>query len=350
LVRVRPLAGNLARLMLRSPLPLHVGDRVLLRDPGAARAPRRATAAPPGSTAVHPGSPEPSVSDSAPGARADGALPPQGTAPPGKPAWPTVLGAVVLDVAPPELTRRGAAAAAARELASWPDRPAAADLLRRHGLLRATALLAMGVSEHPTPVTGEWLADPGYLNGLAARLGEAVAGHAERQPLARGLPVEAARAALGLPDRRILEAIVRPPLRFRDGLIQIDLPAGGAVSSGLPGAVQAAVRLLLADLADAPFLAPDAGRLRGLGLDRRAIAAAAHAGLLLRVSEQIVLAPGADASAADVLAALPQPFTAADARQALHTTRRIAIPLLEYLDRAGVTERLPDDRRVLRRQ
>ena len=50
-----------------------------------------------------------------------------------------------------------------------------------------------------------------------------------------------------------------------------------------------------------------------------------------------------------VLAGLPQPFTAADARQALQTTRRVAIPLLEFLDRAGVTERLPDDRRRLLR-
>jgi selenocysteine-specific elongation factor len=48
-----------------------------------------------------------------------------------------------------------------------------------------------------------------------------------------------------------------------------------------------------------------------------------------------------------VLADLPQPFTAAEARQALKTTRRVAIPLLEFLDRAGVTLRLPDDRRRL---
>ena len=29
-------------------------------------------------------------------------------------------------------------------------------------------------------------------------------------------------------------------------------------------------------------------------------------------------------------------------------TRRVAIPLLEYLDRSGITQRLPDDRRRLR--
>jgi selenocysteine-specific elongation factor len=108
------------------------------------------------------------------------------------------------------------------------------------------------------------------------------------------------------------------------------------------------VKAILADLEGAPFLAPDAGRLRELGLDSRAIAAAARAGLLLRVSEQIVLAPDARTQAVRILARLPQPFTTAEARQALGTTRRVAIPLLEYLDRAGVTQRLPDDRRRLR--
>ena len=38
---------------------------------------------------------------------------------------------------------------------------------------------------------------------------------------------------------------------------------------------------------------------------------------------------------------------AAEARQLLHTTRRVAIPLLEYLDRRGLTRRLPDDRRTV---
>jgi selenocysteine-specific elongation factor len=296
--RVRLLGGRIARLALREPLPLHAGDHVLLRDPAAGR--------------------------------------------------PVVHGAVALDVAPPSLSRRGAGASAAAELASWPDRPAAADLLRRHGLLRASALLAMGVSEHPEPVAGEWLADPGHWADLAARLGEAVTAQVGREPLAPGLPLEAARAALGLPDRRLVDALVRPPLRARDGVIHITTAdsVGGAAAQ-LPASVTAAVQVLLADLAAAPFASPDADRLRHLGLDVRSIAAAERAGLLMRVSEQIVLAPGADALAGRVLAGLPQPFTAAEARQALQTTRRVAIPLLEFLDRAGVTLRLPDDRRRL---
>ena len=323
----------IARLTLRDPLPLHVGDRVLLRDPGSAGV--------------------------------------------------TILGATVLDVAPPALARRGAAAAAGRELAAWPELPAAADLLRRHGLLRASALAAMGTADIPPPVAGGWLADPARWSELRRELAEVVAAHARRDPLAIGMPPEAARAALRLPDRALVEALARPPAgsdlasglpagsgaEFRVRLAGGYLVIGGeqtaqpqphdtqpsgeprkapAPQIALPAPVLAGVRAVLADLARAPFLAPEAGRLRELGLDARAIGAAARAGLLLRVSEQIVLAPGAEAEAARALAGLPQPFTTAEARQALGTTRRVAIPLLEYLDRAGITQRLPDDRRRLR--
>jgi len=315
----------IARLTLRDALPLHVGDRVLLRDPGRADA--------------------------------------------------RILGATVLDVAPPSVARRGAAAAAGRQLAVWPDHPSAADLLRRHGLLRAGALAAMGVTGvtgSPDPVTrvsGDWLADPARWAELRRRLAEAVAAHVRSDPLAIGMSLGAARAALGLPDRTLLEALVRPP---RDLPADSDVPAllqltGGYLrlvprespegqqprklaepASSLPPRVVWGIRAVLTDLARAPFMAPEAGRLEDLGLGQRALAAAARAGLLLRVSEQIVLAPGAEAEAARILAGLPQPFTTAEARHALGTTRRVAIPLLEYLDRVRITQRLPDDRRRMR--
>jgi selenocysteine-specific elongation factor len=314
LARLRPLGPGdtrIARLMLRDPLALHVGDRLLLRDPGSAGV--------------------------------------------------TILGATVLDVAPPALGRRGAAAAAGRELAAWPEVPSAADLLRRHGLLRTSAVRAMGVTGSlPPPVTASgWLADPARWADLRRELAGLVAAHARRDPLAIGLPPEAARAALRLPDRALVEALARPHASEDAPRIQLDggylhraqaqdPRQTGDVRPALPPDVAAGVRAVLADLADAPFMAPEASRLRELRLDGRAIGAAARAGLLLRVTEQIVLAPGAAAEAARALAGLPQPFTAAEARQALGTTRRVAIPLLEYLDRARITQRLPDDRRRLR--
>ncbi|MFZ5851027.1 MAG: SelB C-terminal domain-containing protein, partial [Actinomycetota bacterium] len=62
----------------------------------------------------------------------------------------------------------------------------------------------------------------------------------------------------------------------------------------------------------------------------------------------VVLLPDAPQRAARVLAGLAQPFPLHAAREALGTTRRVAVPLLELLDRRGVTRRLPDDRREVR--
>jgi selenocysteine-specific elongation factor len=300
--RVRLLGGRIARLTLRDALPLHVGDRLLLRDPGSAAGPAAGS----------------------------------------DPAWPPVAGATVLDLAPPGLARRGAAAAATAELSGWPPVPGAAELIRRHRLIQAGTLCAMGVTGLPAPVSGDWLADPAYWAELGDRLAALVSEHLAAAPLSAGLPVEAARARLGLPARQLVEALAGPALEMRGGSLR---PAGHAAA--LPDQVQAAVAALRGELARQPFAAPEAARLRELGLDTKAVAAAARAGLLLRLTEQVVLAPGADREATRILAQLPQPFTAAQARQVLGTTRRVAIPLLEYLDRSGATRRLPDDRRVL---
>ena len=99
------------------------------------------------------------------------------------------------------------------------------------------------------------------------------------------------------------------------------------------------------DLASNPFSAPTADRLRELGLDDRALGAAERAGLLWRVAPGLVLLPGAAESAAARLALLEQPFTTSAARQDLGTSRRVVLPLLDRLDRAGLTRRLADDRR-----
>ncbi|HEX9035090.1 MAG TPA: selenocysteine-specific translation elongation factor [Streptosporangiaceae bacterium] len=328
--QVRLLGAGVARLSLDHPLPLHVGDRVLLRDPGAA--------------ADHGSRP--------------------------------IVGAIALDVAPPRLRGTGSAAAAGRELASWPDPPVAADLLRRHRLVRASAASAMGLRDLPAPVTSGWLADAAHWRQLRQRLAVVVAAHLTRDPLAQGLPLDAARAELGLPDRLLIEALVASPADDGHG-VELELHGGylrtgsrtdraqdkggrspepgrttaiapAASHSSLPAPVARAVQAVLDDLAKTPFSAPDSDRLHELGLDARAAAAAERAGLLRRLPGNVVLATGAPGQAAAILATLPQPFTAAEARQALQSTRRVVIPLLEWLDREGITRRLPDDRRIMR--
>ncbi|TDC57875.1 selenocysteine-specific translation elongation factor [Actinomadura sp. KC345] len=287
-VHVRPLGGDTARLSLRRPLPLRVGDVALLRDPGRHRIP---------------------------------------------------AGVTVLDVRPEPFTRRGAAAARARELASLTGRPDGDDELRRRGLIRRSELVAMGVPVPREPVAGEWLADPGHWDGLRERLVTAVDEHAAANPADPGLPADAARRVLGLPDRALVEALAAG-LRQRDGRIY-----GRVTAPELPADVQAAVDAVRRELTETPFLAPDANRLAELGLTPKLLAAAARAGALLRLGDGIVLLPGDDARAAELLAELGGAFTMSEARRALGTTRRVAVPLLEHLDEAGYTARVDDMRR-----
>jgi len=104
------------------------------------------------------------------------------------------------------------------------------------------------------------------------------------------------------------------------------------------------VQALERRLGGTPFDAPEQPDLQALGLGARAVAAAAAAGRVLRLSAagggELVLLPDAPARAMRVLAALDQPFTLSAARQALGTTRRVAVPLLEHLDRRGWTRRV----------
>jgi selenocysteine-specific elongation factor len=116
-------------------------------------------------------------------------------------------------------------------------------------------------------------------------------------------------------------------------------------TGGLPPDVRDAVDALRQELLAFPFAAPTADRLRELGLDDRALGAADRSGLVRRIAPGIVLLPDALDAAVVRLRELEQPFTTGAARERLATSRRVALPLLDQLDRAGRTRRLPDDRR-----
>jgi selenocysteine-specific elongation factor len=289
--RLRRLEGTAVRLRLTTPLPLRVGDRLLLRDPGARR----------------------------------------------------VLGADVRDVDPPELRRRGAARRRAEELAAQPVGPAgAAAELGRRRFVRAADFAAMGwpVPEGATAV-GPWLLAPGLVGELAAALPGIVARYRQLRPLEPGPPVAVARRALELPDDELVPAVVREPLALREGRVVV-------ATAGLPDRVQQAVDRIRATLAADPFAAPDADQLRAAGLGPRELAAAVRDGQLVKIADGVYLAPGVAEQARARLAGVPAPFTLSQARSAWGTSRRVAVPLMEWLDARRVTERLPDDTRRLR--
>lgn len=100
-------------------------------------------------------------------------------------------------------------------------------------------------------------------------------------------------------------------------------------------------------LREDPFAAPEAEDLKELGLGPKELAAAERAGRLLRLANGVVLLPSAPREALAVVSQLEQPFTLSEARKALGTTRRVAIPVLEHLDATGAT-RLVDGKRCVR--
>ncbi|PRW61883.1 selenocysteine-specific translation elongation factor [Actinopolyspora mortivallis] len=292
--RIRPLGGDTTRLSLDRPLPLRVGDRALLRDPGRNRVP---------------------------------------------------AGVTVLDVHPPPLRRRGAARARARELDDQ-EHSVATSLLRRHGALRLHELRAMGLAPPAAAHrSGQWLLDPRTLREHAESLLAMLERRRGEQPLSDGLTDGEALRALGLPDRALLDLVLTHPrlsgVSARAGRLCLNDP----LCERLPPGIAA----LRDRLRSTPFDPPTAGELRELGLGRAELGAATTAGELLKLAENVYLLPDAPRRAAHRLAVLPSPFTPAQAREALRTTRRVVVPLLERLRREGYTLRLPDGTHRIRR-
>jgi selenocysteine-specific elongation factor len=292
-VRVRSLGGGVVRVRLPRPLPLRAGDRAVLRDPG-----RRTVAA----------------------------------------------GLLVLDADPPPLRRRGAAAARAAELGAATGALDATVEVARRGAMRRAHLHGLGgVPPAGVQEVGDWLVAPDRWQRWVAAVEPAVQAWAVRNPLDPAVPVPALAYALGLPDDALAA-----PVAVASGL---DVSGGRVHPAAVPaslGAAEEAVRTLEVRLGAQPFAAPEADELSRLGLGHRELSAAERTGRLLRLDGDVVLLPSAPDLAVSRLGVLPQPFTTSQARQAFRTTRRVAVPLLEHLDRLGRTERVDGVLRRLR--
>lgn len=323
---VRPLSADYARLSLAHPLPLQLLDRFVVRSPGG----RHVSA-----------------------------------------------GVQVIDVYPPELNRRGAARRRAEELELLADAsPSDATTTAAASPSHATSTPAPSPSPFTDPTAyvqrvgyvpvgklqraGFAVGDPAapsqgiiafrqwwiaarqitrWKNQLLVVLGK----HAQDNPLAAGMPRKAAMDALDLQEDALLGiAVAAAKVEQVDGVLRVP---GHKVDLG---AAEASVAKLEAWLADDPFAAPEADELQELRLGAKQLAAAENAGRLLRLGQGIVLLPGAPEEAKKRIAQLEQPFTLSAARKALSTTRRVAIPLLEYLDEQSITRRLDGGLRELR--
>lgn len=287
---VRMLGPNHARLTLDSPLPLTLGDAVVLRGSGEQH---------------------------------------------------ILAGARVVDVDPPAFTRRGDAARRAEQLPTLPNMDA--EITRRVAVTPAhLARLGFDVPDTPPASSiafaGYWVRASQVMAWKDALL-EAVAEHERAHPLSAGMGVGEGVDKLKLPDAKLL------PLAAAAAKLTV---ADGVITSGRTLDLGPGVGKLEDHLRAQPFAAPEAADLAEWGVGARELAAAERAGRIVRITEGVVLLADAPAKAAALLADVPQPFSASDARKAWGTTRRVAIPLLEMLDARGVTRRVDGTARVLR--
>jgi len=136
-----------------------------------------------------------------------------------------------------------------------------------------------------------------------------------------------------------------------DGTLVADGPAVRLPAHGVRlDPAQQAVRALVEQAVDAGAITVLGDAALGeLGADRRMTA------VLVRLGVLVAIAPGTyvgrtalERAVRDLRHAFAadQPFAATEAKEVLGTTRRTAIPLLEHLDRSGVTVRLGDLRRL----
>jgi selenocysteine-specific elongation factor len=290
--QLRPLGEDTARALLSIPLPLEPGDRAVLRQSSSR----------------------------------------------------LVTGLVVLDVDPPWLRRRGGARKRGEELRHATGVPDPRLEVARRGAAPRAHLAAVGVLPLDAPVpeglrqVGNHLVDTAAWERWGQALVELVDAHHAATPLEAGVSLEAARRSLGLPDIRMVEALVRESggrLTARGG--RVARPGSGpAFSEEVRRALEDITRRLEQD----PLAAPEAQELAVAGLTKGVLAAAASAGLILRLPGEVILHPSAPEKAAATIAQLEQPFTLSQARQALGTTRRVAVPLLEHLDTTSRTVRI----------
>jgi selenocysteine-specific elongation factor len=282
--QLRRLGPGAVRVRLQHPLPLHLGDRLLLRDPASRR----------------------------------------------------LAGADVADVRPRPLHRRGdgARVAAGLRIPTSADEEVARRQICTGGDLRAAGMAA--APERAVPV-GPWWIDPQRWDELCDQLQRLVA---SAGALSAGVPVPELRRHLQLPDDHLVGALVArlPALVQADGRVR----AASAPIVEVPG-----LDLLVDRLRAHPLAAPEARELADLGLGREELAHAVRAGLLTKLADGVYVAPTAVEDALSALAKLGDGFTVSEARELLGSTRRVVVPLLEHLDAQRRTRKMPDGTRLL---
>ncbi len=263
----------------------------------------------------------------------------------------TVAGGTVLDPHPPGRPGRTANdRLRARERAERANLPAL--LVAERGAVRDVDLHPLtGIS--PTEVPGAiraggwWVAErvsAAVTQGLREDL---EAFHAEH-PLAEGMDVTDLRTRagsrlrrVGVPDEPELAELVVE--RLIEGGVLGRRGSTVGIADHRVALPDAEVDRLVSAVASAEPTPPTIAELRSAGFGSEMIEAATRAGALVKIGPDLVLTPAFVERAMELVrGAAADGITVSALRQALGTSRRYTVPLMEHLDRAGMTRRVGD--------
>ena len=265
----------------------------------------------------------------------------------------TVAGGIVLDTEPP--LRPGPAPAKrllAREHASREELPALLVAERRAVRASDVAVLA---GRSPAAIegaarTGAWWVSEDLDRAIQTAVRNALEGFHREHPLLEGADLSVARAAAGdvlehagrAPDPGLIDALLDElatrRLVVRTGT-EIRLAEHRVVLEERREEVDAVVRAV----AEGEPTPPTVADLVAAAASREIVEAASRAGLLVRISPEIVMTGDFVARAEKVLREeAADGITVSTFRERLGTSRKYAVPLLEYFDQRGLTRRQGD--------
>src|SRR5204863_3258119 len=237
-------------------------------------------------------------------------------------------------------------------------------LLARDGAARRSALLiksrfsaaeisdalARLAAEQAAMVIGDLAVDPALWRTLQRNARNAIDAEHRAHPERPGLALSELRKALEkqLPFTEVFDALVA------------DLCAGEFSQAGvairrtthrpaLPAHLEAVGAKVRAALTAKPLEPPSRKELAPDALAQQALRFLVQTGEAIELSEDVVISGDGYARATEIVKKILSgqgSATAGELRQALGTSRRIVIPLLERLDRQGVTRREGDTRRL----
>ncbi|HZD17922.1 MAG TPA: selenocysteine-specific translation elongation factor [Actinomycetota bacterium] len=263
----------------------------------------------------------------------------------------TVAGGVVLDPHPPRRPGPDAGTRlAARADAGRAELPAL--VIRERGAVRDAELEVLtGVSASSVPGArraGPWWIANGLLETVAAAVQEQLRAFHQAHPLAAGVDIGEVRTRIvrtvrqvgGPGDPALAGALVDELLL--DGVAERE---GSAIrlAAHRVALPTAEIERLVAAVAGGEPTPPTVTELRSAGFTAELVDAASTSGALVRIAPDLVLTPAfVDRAVALVRETGREGISVSTVRQALGTSRRYAVPLMEHLDRAGLTRRVGD--------